>query len=183
VLCVVAEPAVGTLLDFARLEAGQVRAQLEPADLAALTNGVASFFRDAAERAGLRLRVDCPPLPAPVWVDHGMWGQVVSNLLSNALNHTFEGEIAVGLRHRAYHVELVVTDTGVGIPEGELPHIFERFHRVRDTRARSHEGPGVGLSLVQQLVREHNGRIWARSRPGAGSRFTVWIPAGPPSRT
>ena len=171
---------VDTLLDFSRLEAGRLRIRLRPADLAQLTADVASVFRGAVQRAGLRLLVDCPPLSAPVWVDPDMWEKVVSNLLSHALKHTFSGEIAVELRQRAHHAELIVRDTGVGIPEDELPRIFERFHRVRDVRARSHEGSGIGLSLVQELVRQHGGRIRVRSKPGDGTAFTVWIPAGRP---
>jgi signal transduction histidine kinase/ActR/RegA family two-component response regulator len=173
---------VDTLLDFSRLEAGRLRIRLRPADLAALTADIASVFRSAAQRAGLQLRVDCPPLPGLVWVDPDMWEKVVSNLLSNALKHTFSGEIAVKLRHRPYHAELVVSDTGTGIPEDQLPYIFDRFHRVRDARARSHEGSGIGLSLVQELIRQHYGRIRVRSKPGAGTTFTVWIPVSPPDR-
>src|SRR5690348_6682575 len=111
-----------------------------------------------------------------------MWEKVVSNLLSNALKHSFSGEIAVELRQRTYHAELVVSDTGTGIPEDQLPYIFERFHRVRDARARSHEGSGIGLSLVQELIRQHYGRIRVRSKPGGGTTFTIWIPVSPPDR-
>jgi PAS domain S-box-containing protein len=173
---------VDTLLDFSRLEAGRLRADLQPTDLAALTTDIASAFRSAAERAGLRLRVDCPQLPVPVWVDRDMWEKVVSNLLSNALKHTFQGEIVVELRHLTQHAELIVRDTGVGIPDDQIPHIFERFHRVRDARARSHEGSGIGLSLVQELVRQHYGRIRVRSQQDEGTVFTVWIPVSPPHR-
>jgi CheY-like chemotaxis protein len=96
------------------------------------------------------------------------------------LKHTFHGEITVELRYRTQHAELIVRDTGVGIPEDELPRIFERFHRVRNARARSHEGSGIGLSLVQELTRQLGGRIRARSKEGAGTTFTMWIPVSPP---
>lgn len=169
---------VGSLLDFSAMEAGRLRAHLEPTDLGALTADIASVFRSAAERAGLALRVECDPLPEPVWVDREMWEKVVSNLLSNALKFTFDGEIAVEVRAAVRHAELVVRDTGVGIPEGELPHLFERFHRVRGARARTHEGAGIGLSLVHELVRRHHGRVRVRSIEGAGTTFTVWVPLG-----
>ncbi|HEY0936569.1 MAG TPA: chemotaxis protein CheB, partial [Trebonia sp.] len=170
---------VDTLLDFSQLEAGRLRASFQPADLAALTTDIAGIFRGAAERAGLRLRVDCPPLPEPVWIDRDMWEKIVSNLLSNALKHTFQGEIAVELRSRTQHAELTVRDSGVGIPADELPHIFKRFHRVRNARARSHEGSGMGLSLTQELIHQHGGRIRVRSSEGTGTTFTVWVPASP----
>ncbi len=121
---------VNTLLDFSRIEAGRVQATYVPTDLARLTVDLASAFRSVIENAGIRLTVDCPPLPEAVWVDREMWEKVVLNLLSNAFKFTFTGEIAVSLRAEGGQVELSVRDTGTGIPKEELPHIFERFHQV-----------------------------------------------------
>jgi signal transduction histidine kinase len=163
---------VNTLLDFARIEAGRIEARYEPTDLAACTIDLASVFRSAIERAGLHLVVDCPPLPETVYVDRDMWEKIVLNLLSNAFKFTFAGEIAVSLRWCGGQVELVVRDTGTGIPAHELPHIFERFHRVRNARARTHEGTGIGLALVQELVRLHGGEITVASEVGGGTTFT-----------
>ena len=164
---------VDTLLDFSQAEAGRLRAHFQPTDLATLTTDIASLFRSAAERAGLRLRVDCPPLPEPVWVDREMWEKIVSEPPRQRLEFTFVGEITVELRRLPQHAELVVRDTGVGIPEAELPHLFKRFHRVRGTRARTLEGSGIGLALVHELVRRHHGRVRVRSQEGEGSTFTV----------
>jgi PAS domain S-box-containing protein len=169
---------VNTLLDFSRIEAGRVQALYEPTDLAGFTADLASVFRSAIERAGLRLVVDCAPPRDPVFVDRDMWEKVVLNLLSNALKFTLEGEIAVGLRQVDDLVHLTVTDTGIGIPAEELPRVFERFHRVRTAGGRTHEGTGIGLALAQELVRLHGGRIEVASKPGGGSRFTVAIPIG-----
>src|SRR5262249_16227623 len=160
---------VNTLLDFARAEAGRVEPLFQPTDLARLTADLASVFRSAVERAGLRLVVECEPLPERVYVDREVWEKVVLNLLSNALKFTFEGQITGGLRLAGEHVELAVRDTGVGIPEAELPHVFERFQRVRGTRARTHEGTGIGLALVQELVKLHGGGVRVESRVGEGS--------------
>ena len=177
---------VNTLLDFSRLEAGRAEAVYEPLDIAAATADLAATFRSAIERAGLRLVVDCPPLPEPVWVDREMWEKVVLNLLSNAFKFTFEGEIAVRLRTDAEHVVVEVADTGIGIGPDDLSHVFERFHRVRGARARTHEGTGIGLTLVRQLVELHGGTIRVTSRLDAGSTFTIRIPRGaahlPPDR-
>ncbi len=167
---------VKTLLDFSQIEAGRLRTRLEHVDLAALTTDIADAFRGAADRAGIALRTDCPPMSGTVAVDPGMWENIVANLLSNALKFTFEGQVTVELRELPDHAQLVVADTGVGIAADQLPHIFKRFHRVRDTRARSHEGAGIGLALVDQLVRRHGGRVRAQSNVGEGSRFTVWLP-------
>jgi PAS domain S-box-containing protein len=169
---------VNTLLDFSRLEAGRVQAAYEPTDLASLTTDLAAVFRSAIERAGMRLVVDCPPLPEKVYVDHQMWEKILLNLLSNAFKFTFEGEILVALRHCRDHVELEVRDTGTGIPAEEIPHLFERFHRVQGSRGRTYEGSGIGLSLVQELVRLHGGTIYVSSVVDQGSSFTVSIPTG-----
>ncbi|RFU20222.1 SpoIIE family protein phosphatase [Geodermatophilus marinus] len=177
---------VNTLLDFSRLQAGRVEARYEPVDLAAVTAELASVFRSAVARAGLSYEVDCPPLGVPVHVDRDMWEKVVLNLLSNALKHTFEGGIAVRLRRDGDAVRFAVTDTGTGVPAGELPRLFERFHRVAGARGRSGEGSGIGLAMVRELVGLHGGAITAESTLGAGSTFTVTLPLGsghlPPDR-
>jgi PAS domain S-box-containing protein len=169
---------VNSLLDFSRIEAGRVQASYEPTDLAAYTADLASGFRSAIERAGMALIVDCPPLPEPVYVDREIWEKVVLNLLSNAFKYTLHGTITVSLREANGTAVLSVADTGVGIPAHELPHMFERFHRVAGTEGRTHEGTGIGLSLVHELVRLHGGEIAVTSTLGEGSTFTVTIPLG-----
>ncbi|GIJ20175.1 SpoIIE family protein phosphatase [Micromonospora lutea] len=139
---------------------------------------MASTFRSASERAGLRLVVDCPPLSEPVFVDPDMWEKVVLNLVSNALKFTFEGEISIRIREVDGVVRLEVSDTGVGIDARELPHVFERFRRVPGVRSRSHEGTGIGLALVRELVEMHGGRVSATSQVDVGSTFVVTIPFG-----
>jgi PAS domain S-box-containing protein len=169
---------VNDLLDFSRVEAGRAQAQFAPVDLAALTADLASGFRSLCERAGLRLQVDCPRLPAPVPVDRGLWEKIVLNLLSNAFKFTEQGGIRVAQHPTADGgaVELVVEDTGCGIPAAELPRLFDRFHRVQGNRGRTHEGTGIGLALVRELTLLHGGDVTVRSEPGRGSAFTVRLP-------
>ncbi|HLK32966.1 MAG TPA: ATP-binding protein, partial [Terriglobales bacterium] len=169
---------VNTLLDFSRIEAGRVQAAYEPTDLAMLTTELASLFRSAIEKAGLRFRVECEALPEPVYVDRDMWEKIVLNLLSNAFKFTFEGEVRVGLKRVDGAAQLTVQDTGAGIPEHELAHIFDRFHRLEGARGRTHEGTGIGLALVSELVKMHGGSVQVKSRLGQGSTFTVSIPLG-----
>ncbi len=178
---------VNTLLDFARIEAGRVQAFYEPADICAYTTDLASAFRSLVEKAGLALTVDCQmmdDLPAPVYLDREMWEKIVLNLLSNAFKFTFDGAITVILRTvegddgDANAVELVVRDTGTGIPAAELPTLFERFRRVEGARSRTHEGSGIGLALVQELVHLHGGTITAESEEGVGTAFYVRVPLG-----
>ena len=169
---------VNTLLDFSRIEAGRVQAVYEPTDLATLTAEIASVFRSAMDKAGLRFSVECEPIGEPVYIDRDMWEKVVLNLLSNAFKFTFEGEVALTLRAADSSVQLAVRDTGVGIPADELHRVFERFHRIESTRARTYEGTGIGLALVQELVRLHGGTVRVDSLLGRGSTFTVSIPHG-----
>jgi signal transduction histidine kinase len=171
---------VNSLLDFSRIEAGRIQATYEPVDLASYTADLASVFRSAIERAGMKLVVDCAPVAQLVYVDREMWEKIVLNLLSNAFKFTFAGEIKVAVRRAGDMVELVVADTGTGIPRDELPHIFERFHRVKGARGRSMEGSGIGLALVQELVKLHGGTVSVESEIDGGSTFLVRIPLGTP---
>lgn len=169
---------VNTLLEFSRVEAGRIQAHYRPLDLAALTADLASNFRSACERAGLSLNIDCPPLPQAVYVDESMWEKIVLNLLSNAFKFTLKGGISVSLRANGNAAELRIADTGTGIPEKEMPHLFERFHRIEGARGRTHEGTGIGLALVQELVTLHGGTVSATSTHGEGSTFIIRIPFG-----
>ncbi len=169
---------VNSLLDFSRIEAGRMRASYEPTELATLTRDLASNFHSAIERAGLEFFVECAPIGEQVYLDREMWEKIVLNLLSNAFKFTLAGSITVRLRGDDAHAVLEVTDTGIGIPPAELPRLFERFHRIENTQARTHEGSGIGLALVQELVKLHGGTIVAVSEPGRGTTFRVRIPFG-----
>lgn len=169
---------VNTLLDFSRIQSERVDAFYEPIDLSTFTAELASAFRSVMEQANLQFNIDCPPLSSIVYVDRQMWEKIVLNFLSNAFKFTFEGEISVILRDRQDHIELEVKDTGTGIAAAELPYIFERFHRVQGARGRSYEGSGIGLSLVQELVKLQGGTIQVNSVVDQGTSFIVSIPTG-----
>jgi signal transduction histidine kinase/DNA-binding response OmpR family regulator len=169
---------VNTLLDFSRIEAGRVRARFEPVDVCALTADLASTFRSAMERAGLDFQVTCVPFGEAVYVDRDMWEQIVLNLISNAFKFTLRGRVAVSVGVQSGRAVVAVEDTGTGIPQDQLPHVFDRFHRVEGSHGRSHEGSGIGLSLVHELVKLHGGDLTVVSEVGRGSTFTVSIPVG-----
>jgi signal transduction histidine kinase len=171
---------VNTLLDFSRIEAGRVQAFYEPTDLPLFTAEISSAFRSAMEQAGLKFVVDCPTLSEPAYVDREMWEKIVLNLISNAFKFTLTGGITVKMRSVADSVELSVEDTGLGIPEEQQPKIFQRFHRIEGVYGRTHEGTGIGLALVQELVKLHGGSIRLASYVGKGSEFIVSIPKGRP---
>jgi signal transduction histidine kinase len=177
---------VNSLLEFSRIEAGRIQAAYEATDLASLTTDLASVFRSAFERAGILLTLECPPLPEEVFVDRDMWEKIVLNLISNAFKFTFQGEVLIAQHAVGDDIELQVSDTGCGVAADDLPRLFERFFRGRPSKARTHEGSGIGLSLVQELVKLHGGTIEARSQVGIGTTITLRIPRGhahlPPER-
>jgi PAS domain S-box-containing protein len=169
---------VNTLLEFSRIEAGRHDSRFQPVDLAQVTVDMASVFRSAMERAGLRYVVDCQPMPEPVYLDLDQWEQILLNLLSNALKFTLAGSVSVRLRAEGGAAVLQVEDTGVGVPPEEAGRLFERFHRVQGIQGRTHEGSGIGLALVRELVRLHGGSVDAASTLGSGTTFTVRLPFG-----
>jgi signal transduction histidine kinase len=169
---------INSLLEFSRLEAGRTDARYLPTNLPLYTADLAGMFRSVFDFAHVTLAVDCPPAAEPAYVDRDMWGTIVNNLLSNALKFTLEGEVTITLRSGSEGFELQVADTGCGIAAEDLPRIFQRFARVPAARARTVEGSGIGLSLVQELTRLHGGTVEARSELGAGTTIVVRIPGG-----
>jgi signal transduction histidine kinase len=171
---------VNTLLDFSRIEAGRVRARFQPIELGEYTEELASNFRSACDRAGLRLETSCTRLERPVYIDTEMWERIVLNLVSNAFKYTLAGGIAVQVEASmdGKSAVLTVRDTGIGIPEAELPHVFDRFHRIEGQRGRTLEGTGIGLALVNELVRLHGGSIDVESHLEVGTTMTVRLPFG-----
>jgi PAS domain S-box-containing protein len=164
---------VNSLLDFSRIEAGRVRATYLPVDLTQQTKDLSSVFESAMEKGGLAYTLELQPLPEKVYVDRDMWEKIVLNLLSNAFKFTLKGGVRVTLGEHNGMARLSVSDTGSGIPEHELPRVFERFHRIEGASGRSLEGSGIGLALIQELVRLHGGAISVQSELGVGSRFDV----------
>lgn len=169
---------VNTLLDFSRIESGRQQGVFSLVDIDSLTKNLASNFRSIIEKAGLKLIVNADSIIKPVYVDKQMWEKIVFNLLSNAFKYTLEGKITVELTAEKDFAVLKVKDTGVGIPENELPKMFERFHRVQNVTGRTFEGTGIGLSLIKELVQMHHGTIGVESKLNNGSVFTVKIPFG-----
>ncbi len=169
---------VNTMLDFSRIEAGRAQASFAPVQFEQFTADLVSVFRSVIERAGMELDIDVRPLPGPVYIDRDLWEKVVLNLMSNAFKYTLAGRITVMIYPAEDSAKFVVADTGTGIPASALPRLFERFYRVPDARGRTHEGTGIGLALVHELVKLHGGTIAVESEVGLGSRFTVTLPFG-----
>jgi signal transduction histidine kinase len=169
---------VNTVLDFSRAGTSHAATSFHPTRLEHATAEIVDRFRSLLERAGVGLVTQLDPLPHPVYVDVDAWEKIVLNLLSNAFKFTLDGEIRVTLDAEGDRAVLRVADTGAGIPEDEVAHIFERFHRVRNQQARTYEGTGIGLALVRELVELHGGEIGVESIVGDGTAFTVALPFG-----
>lgn len=168
---------VDGLLDVARGQAGQLVVMDEPTDLAGLTHEAVAMFRSSAEQAGLGLTVSSAGFPPVVRIDRDLWLKILLNLVSNALKFTREGEVSVHLRHDGTYVELRVSDSGVGISDEDLPHIFERFQQARNQPVHGQAGSGLGLALVAELVRAVGGSISVETNEGLGTSFSVRMPA------
>lgn len=170
---------VGDLLEVARLQAGSAEPRRSPVDLGRFTADVAGMVASAMQRAGLEYVVDAPSWSGRVAVSRVGWERVVLNLVANALKYTRTGRVEVRLREADGRAVLTVSDTGIGIAADELPRLFERFHRVEGTWARSAEGSGIGLALVRELVEYDGGSVEVASELGVGTTFTVSLPVTP----
>ncbi|GGX60310.1 hypothetical protein GCM10010358_13580 [Streptomyces minutiscleroticus] len=173
---------VDALLQFARTESERADPRPVRVDLGALTAQIASSFTELCRRAGIGLVLDCASAPAEV--DVQMWETVVLNLLSNAVKFTFGGRIVVKVAPpRDGTIAVTVSDTGTGIAAEDLGRLFERFYRADNSRARSAEGSGIGLSLVRSLVELHGGGIEVDSVVNVGTSMHITLPAarGPAS--
>ncbi|KAG0324352.1 hypothetical protein BG000_002240, partial [Podila horticola] len=177
---------VNTLLQFSRIEAGKGLAVFEETDLVKATREISANFESVARGFALDYIINCESLddlPGGVWVDRAMWGGIILNLIGNAFKHTWEGSVTVHQypckgKNGRDGVAVDVKDTGVGISPEHLHTLFGRFNRIENKQSRSHEGTGIGLSLVKELTEVHGGTVSVTSEVDKGSCFRIWIPAG-----
>ncbi len=176
---------VNDLWDVAKIDAGRLELRKEPLALEELVRSTADQFRTVAEKTSVTIETDLPSgLPA-VEADKEHLGQVLTNLVDNAIKFSQGGGAGtVTIRARIEGSELVlsVQDRGIGIPEEALPHLFERFYQVDRSSTREHGGTGLGLYISKQIVEAHGGRIWVDSEPGKGAMFHVALPSVAESR-
>ncbi|KAG0022360.1 hypothetical protein BGZ81_008555 [Podila clonocystis] len=177
---------VNTLLQFSRIEAGKGLAVFEETDLVKATREISANFESVARGFSLEYIINCESLdglPGGVWVDRAMWGGIILNLIGNAFKHTWEGSVTVHQypckgKNGRDGVAVDVKDTGVGISPDHLHTLFGRFNRIENKQSRSHEGTGIGLSLVKELTEVHGGTVSVTSEVDKGTCFRIWIPAG-----
>jgi two-component system, OmpR family, phosphate regulon sensor histidine kinase PhoR len=168
---------VNELLDLSRIESGTPQLLLDDVDLVRVARTTAERLRLFAERQGLRIDLDVPDRVSPVRGDEDRLGQVLVNLLHNAVKFSPNGGvIVVGVRELPGEIRVWVRDPGIGVPRADLARIFERFYKVDRARVRGRGGTGLGLSIARHAVESHGGRIWAESDEGSGSTFAFAIP-------
>ena len=171
---------VNELLDLSRIESGTSQLLLDDVDLVRVARATAERLRLFAERQGLRIDLELPDRVAPVRGDEDRLGQVLVNLLHNAVKFSPDGgQILVGVREDEGNVRVWVSDPGIGVPRADLTRIFERFYKVDRARVRGRGGTGLGLSIARHVIESHGGRIWAESDEGSGSTFLFTIPLAP----
>ncbi|NIL99089.1 MAG: hypothetical protein GTO62_18805 [Planctomycetales bacterium] len=169
---------VHDLAELSRVEAGAYQLNKRPVSIAALVEGALARLKLQFEEKGVLLEVQLPPNLPDVRVDDDRIGQVLLNLLGNALQYTpMGGSVLISADQCDHEVRISVSDTGIGIPAEHLAHIFTRFYRVDKSRSRAGGGSGIGLTIAKHLVEAHGGRIWVES-PGAGqgSTFSFTLP-------
>jgi signal transduction histidine kinase len=166
---------VTDLLDLSRIESGKFRLKLEPADLALCAREAVQNLRPAAGRKGLDLTADAPPALV-TYADRDKIDQILTNLLSNAVKFTESGHVKLTLAADGRYARISVEDSGIGIPEADLPRVFSKFEQFSRQRSSGEKGAGLGLAICKGLAEMHGGSISVESRPGAGSRFEVRIP-------
>ena len=175
---------LNSVLDLAQIEAGSINLRPAEFDLAELASNTAKAFQRQAAEKDLELEITAEPESIPGRMDRGLLTRIVTNLTHNAVKFTDEGTVTVRLHGRSDEVELEVVDTGIGIAEEELPHLFQAFRQESRGTRREFEGSGLGLAITKELVDLVDGKIEVESTKGEGTRFHVrlprYIPEGDP---
>ncbi|MFQ5700469.1 MAG: ATP-binding protein [Acidobacteriota bacterium] len=177
---------VSQLLDLSRLRAGRVTMNFRALRTASFFSSVARGFEGVAHRKGIKYEVHIgPDLPERIWADPDRLREVVNNLLGNALKFTDPGgQVGLTVEAESGWIRVTVLDTGRGIPQEDLPFIFERYYRVsKDDGDQQRQGAGLGLAISRGIVEKHGGRIWVENREEAGTRFIFRIPDTAHGRT
>jgi GAF domain-containing protein/DNA-binding response OmpR family regulator/anti-sigma regulatory factor (Ser/Thr protein kinase) len=171
---------INNILDLSKIEAGKMELSIEPVNLVEVAKTVMSTAIALVKDKQIKLEQDVPADLPTVMADQTRVRQIILNLVSNAAKFTDKGYIRLSMVPAAKEVMISVTDTGIGIPEDKLAHIFEEFTQVDASTTRKYGGTGLGLAITRSFVEMHKGRIWVESKVGAGSTFTFTLPREQP---
>ena len=169
---------IDDLLNLSKIESNGMKMVFLPVDILSVMNRIVSIINKQAELKSISIKLDTASNLQKVLADETRLSQVILNLLDNAIKYTHEnGVITITVLSKdAKFIQVDVSDTGIGIPEKDLPRIFERFYRVDKARSRELGGTGLGLSIVKHIIQAHGGEVWVKSEPGKGSIFSFTIP-------
>ncbi len=167
---------INQMLDFSRFEARKMQLRLSPVDLGELAQEIASVFEELTDRKGLKLQYAVEGEIPTVYLDRDKIERILTNLVRNAIKFTDDGSITIRTRAAESAVVLEVEDTGIGIPQEHLPHIFERFRQVDGSSTRRYEGTGIGLAIVKEAVELLQGSVSVSSEVQKGTRFQILFP-------
>ncbi|MDA8211527.1 MAG: phosphate regulon sensor histidine kinase PhoR [Clostridia bacterium] len=174
---------IADLLSLAHIEAPRFEAAYQEAELEQVVGKTAAILTPLAEAKGISLSLELDPGLPKVIIKEDLLGQIVLNLMDNAIKYTLPGgRVSVKARREQEQVVVEVSDTGIGIPEESLPRIFERFYRVDKARSREIGGTGLGLSIVKHILERYGQKIWVESTPGKGSVFSFTLAAAQESK-
>lgn len=167
---------LNSVLELSRLQAKEMKLNLEDIDLAAEVTASVSLYGEMAAAKGLELRISTPKETSMARIDRGSLHRILDNLVGNAIKFTRTGHVEVEVVEDTTRIYMNVRDTGIGIGQDFLPYLFDEFKQESTGEARSHEGSGLGLTITRQMVEMHGGRISVESEKGAGTTFKVWFP-------
>jgi signal transduction histidine kinase len=174
---------IGDLFDLSKIDEGKISLQLEWIDVTEVMEGAIQKTSMQAKEKGLKIQ-SCVQDKLPlVYCDGNRMTQIFINLLDNAIRYTDKGEISVKMWQEDNHIKISIKDTGMGIPEKELPYIFDRFYRVEKSRSRQFGGTGLGLAIVKDLVELQGGTIHVSSIFGKGTCFELTFPTTSETKT
>ena len=168
---------INDLLDLSRIESGKMKLALEECSLEAVVDKVLTGMDKEARKNSVTLKKEVPPRLSKIRIDEAAIAQVLLNLVENAVKYNNAGGgVTIGARETPRSIEVSVSDTGIGIPQEDIPRIFERFYRVDKARSRDLGGTGLGLSIVKHIIQSHHGEVFVESRLDGGSTFRFTLP-------
>lgn len=168
---------IDDLLDLSKIEKGELKMVFLPTDIQEVINRTIKVLESQAKRKSISVNLNIPEGLPKILADETRISQVVLNLIDNAIKYTPDGgRVLISTSAKDRLVQVNVTDTGIGIPEKDIPRIFERFYRVDKARSRELGGTGLGLSIVKHIIQAHEGKVWVKSELGQGSTFSFTIP-------
>ncbi|MCT8138835.1 HAMP domain-containing protein [Anaerobacillus sp. CMMVII] len=169
---------VNELLDLARMEAGHIQLNIEPINIREFARRVLRKFQGVAKDHNIQLKAEIAEVESEIMVDPDRIEQVLTNLIDNAMRHTsVQGSVTLAVSPLRDGIKIDIRDTGSGIPEEDLPFVFERFYKADKARTRGRSGTGLGLAIVKNIVEAHNGHVSVHSKLGEGTTFSFFIPS------